>query len=222
MYTTLRKAALSILALFLVACSQVEGKTTPRATPTQSVSPATDYVVGFSELPPDKFLFVLAKSESTGSGLCDFPVVEQGLLAFRYASGALEISLEGSATWLTGSHLMDVHQPEITGLGFFGYHSSSDSSLGGGTHNEIYYIDEMTYEVPSLSFAIYSVLKDGTMVAGVRDQVYQFEPNQSWREVSSHRDERQPDCQITSTFSITNYGFLKRSDVKFVDEAILP
>jgi hypothetical protein len=222
MHTKLRKAALSILTLFLVACSQAEVKTIPSATPTQSVSPATDYVVGFSELPSDKFLFVLAKSESAGSGICDFPPVEQGLLAFRYASGTLEISLEGSATWLTGSQLMDVHQPEMIGLGFFGYHTSSDYSLGGGIHNEIYYIDQLTYEVPSLSFVIYSVLKDGTMVAGVRDQVYQFEPNQSWREVSSHREERHPDCQITSTFSITNYGFLKRSDVKFVEEAILP
>jgi len=117
---------------------------------------------------------------------------------------------------------MDVHQPEIIGLGFFGYHSSSDYSLGGGIHNEIYYIDGLTYEVPSLSFVIYSVLNDGTMVAGVGDQVYQFEANQSWIEVSSHREERQPDCQITSSFSITNYGFLNRSDVKFVNEAILP
>jgi hypothetical protein len=222
MHTKLWKAALSILTLFLASCSQAEVKTTPPATPTQSVSPATDYVVGFSELPPDKFLFVLAKSESTGSGNCDFPVVEQGRLAFRHSSGTLEISLEGSAPWLTGTRLMDVHQPEIIGLGFFGYHSSSDYSLGGGIHNEIYYIDALTYKVPSLSFVIYSVLKDGTMVAGVRDEVYQFEPNQSWRAVSSHREDRQPDCQITSTFSITNYGFLNKSDVKFVDEAILP
>jgi hypothetical protein len=222
MYTKLRKAALSILTLFLVACSQVEVKTTPPATPTQAVSPATDYVVGFSELPPDKLLFVLVKSESSGSGICDFPVVEQGLLSFRYASGTLEISLQGSATWLTGSHLTDVRQPEIIGLGFFGYLASNDYSVGGGTHNEIYYIDELPYAVPSLSFVIHSVLKDGTIVAGVRDQVYQFEPNQSWREVSSHREEKQPDCQIKSTFSITNYGYLKRSDVKFVDEAILP
>jgi hypothetical protein len=222
MLTRLRTASLSILILFLVACSQAEVRTTPPATPTQSVSPATDYVVGFSELPPDKILFVLANSESTGAGLCDFPVVEQGLLAFRYSSSTLEISLQGSATWLTGSHLMDVHQPEIIGLGFFGYHSSSDYSLGGGIHNEIYYIDGLTYEVPSLSFVVYSVLNDGTMVAGVGDQVYQFEANQSWIEVSSHREERQPDCQITSSFSITNYGFLNRSDVKFVNEAILP
>ena len=80
MLTRLRTASLSILTLFLVTCSQAEVRTTPPATPTQSVSPATDYVVGFSELPPDKILFVLANSESTGAGLCDFPVVEQGLL----------------------------------------------------------------------------------------------------------------------------------------------
>jgi hypothetical protein len=92
---------------FLVACSQTEVKTNPPATATQALSPATDYVAGLSELPPDKILFVLVKSENSGSGICDFPPVEQGLLAFRYSSGTLEIALDGSPTWLTGSRLMD-------------------------------------------------------------------------------------------------------------------
>jgi hypothetical protein len=80
----------------------------------------------------------------------------------------------------------------------------------------------LPYEAASLSFVIYSILADGKLAAGVEGQAYQFEPGQSWVKVSSQKEESQPDCQITSTLSITNHGLLQRSDITFVDEALLP
>jgi hypothetical protein len=216
------KVAILISAVCLLACSPVEVKTYPSPTPTQSLNLASNYVAGLSELPSDHLLFVLAKSENSGAGICNFPVVEQTPLAFRYSSGVLEISSSGSTGWLSDDSLLDVYQPKIMGLGFFGYLTSDNSSLGGGIHDEIYYVDQLPYRVSSFSLVIYSVLKDGTIVAGIDDQVYQVEPNQHWIQVSSYAPEEQPDCQIANVFSIANYGILKRSDVKFVDEPILP
>jgi hypothetical protein len=91
-----------------------------------------------SELAPNEIIFVLVKSGNTGTDSCNFPVVEQAPLAFWYSSGTLEISSSGSSGWLTDTHLIDVYQPEISGLGLFGYLTSDDYTLGGGIHNEIY------------------------------------------------------------------------------------
>lgn len=215
------KVVILVLAVLLPACSPVELNTHPSSTPTQSLRAVSNYVAGLSELPSDSLLFVLAKSENSGAGICNFPVVEAAPLAFRYSSGVLEISSSGSMGWLSDDRLLDVNQPKIMGLGFFGYFTSDNSSLGGGIHDEIYYVDQLPYQVASFSFVIYSALKDGTIVAGIGEQVYQIEPNQSWSQVSSYTPEGQPDCQISNVFTITNYGILKQNDVKFVDEPIL-
>jgi hypothetical protein len=215
------KVVILVLVVFLFACSPVELNTHPSPTPTQSLRTVSNYIAGLSEIPSDSLLFVMAKSDNSGAGICNFPVVEAAPLAFRYASGVLEISSAGSIGWLSDDRLLDVYQPKIMGLGFFGYLTSDSSSLGGGVHDEIYYVDQLPYQVASFSFVIYSVLKDGTIVAGINEQVYQVEPNHSWSQVSSYVYEGQPDCQITNVFTITNYGILKRNDVKFVDEPIL-
>jgi hypothetical protein len=89
-------------------------------------------------------------------------------------------------------------------------------------HDEIYTIDKLPYEVPSLSFVIDSVLEDGTIIASVRGQAYQFKPEQSWKQTSSREYEVQPGCLLTTTLSITNYGIMNSSNVKFVDDPILP
>jgi len=222
MWMKTRCAAVSVLTFLLLACSQAADKISPSAAPTQALSLAAGYVSGSSEIPADHFLFILVKSESTGSGTCDFPVVEQAPLTFWYSSGALEINSSGSTGWQTDPNLVDVDGPEIKGLGFFGYLSSNDYSLGGGIHDEIYYIIGLPFDVPSMSFVIHSILKDGTVVAGVQEKVYQFEPGQSWVQVSTYKDERFPECQIKNTFSITNIGILDRSALKFSDEPIFP
>jgi hypothetical protein len=193
----------------------------PATMSTQSLDLATDYVAGLSELTPDDLLFVVVKSNRSGSGTCNLPVVEQAPLAFWYSSNTLEISSFGSSGRLSDNALIPVTEPKINGLGFFGYIISNDYALGGGTHAEIYYIDKLPYKVSHLELVIYSALKDGTLVAGVEGQVYKLEPYQSWVKISSHEYPEQPDCQMTNNMSITNYGSLNSSDVKFVDEPIL-
>ena len=214
----IKKVITLIFFPLLVACSQVEDKPIP--TPTQYLSLADGYVAGLSELPSDHIIFILVKSENNGTGSCNFPVVEQAPLSFRFTAGILEIA--GSSKWLSDKNLVPVQQKEIKCFGFFGYYSANDISLGGGVHNEIHYIYELPFKVTSLSFEIYSLLKDGTIVAGVEGTVYRFEPNQSWAGVSSHEIEGTSDCQVTNSFSITNYGLLNVRDVKFTDEILLP
>ena len=216
------KITLLAIPFILLACAQLDASPVPPATPTQSVRAVTDFDSGISEIPPEQLIFVLVKNHSSGSGSCDFPVVEQSPLAFKVSSRILTIDSAGSSSWLSDENLVPVTQPEIVGLGYFGFYTSRDYSLGGGINNALYLLDQLPYSVSSFSLVIYSVLKDGSIVAGVKDQVYQFEPGQSWVEVSTINNDSQPDCRITSTLSITNYGLLQSSDIKFEDDPILP
>jgi hypothetical protein len=221
MSNRLQKITMCIFVPLLVACGQAEEKPIP--TPTQYLSPATDYVAGLSEIPPDNIIFVLLKDENSGTGGCNFPpAAEQAPLAFRYSSNTLDISSSGSSGWLSDRTLMDVNGQEIIGLGFFGYITSNDWSLGGNVHDEIYYIDKLPFEIQSLSIIVYSVLSDGTIIASVKGQVYQFRPNQSWLQTSSSEYEGQPGCHTTNASSLTNIGLMNRNNVRFVDEVILP
>ncbi len=222
MYRKSWMVAVSIFSFLLAACSLPNAQANPTATPPQALSPAGDYVSGLSEVSPDRIILVLVRNDNSGSGSCNFPVVEQAPLPFWYFSGALEISSSGSSGWLSDNNLIDVSGREIKGLGFFGFIESNDYSVGGGVHTEIYYIDQLPFVVSSISFVIHSALKDGTIIADVGGTVYQFKPNQSWVQSSSRKYENNPDCLLTNTSSITNYGLLDVGDVKFVDEPILP
>ncbi len=214
--------AVSIFSFLLAACSLPNVQATPTATPTQALSPAGDYVSGLSEIPPDRIILILVRNDNSGSGSCNFPVVEQAPLSFWYSSGMLEISSSGSSGWLTDKNLIDVNGQEIKDLGFFGIIDSNDISVGGGLHTEIYYIDQLPFVVASMWFILHSILKDGTIIAEVKGTVYQFKPNQSWVQASSWKYESNPDCLLTFHSGITNYGLLDVGDVKFVDDPILP
>lgn len=216
------KGAALLFVFLLAACSLPSIPISPTATPTQALSPAGDYVSGLSEVPPDKILLVLARSNNSGTGNCNFPVVEQAPLSFWYSSGMLEISSDGSSGWLSDESLLDVKGQEIKSLGFFGYIQSNDYSVGGGVHDEIYYIDHLPYTVSSMSFLIHSIFKDGTIIASVGDDVYIFEPNQSWHRASTFPYDSQPECIYTNDFRVTNFGFLDAEDVEFTDAPILP
>ena len=215
-------SAALLFVFLLAACSFPGIPTGPTVTPTQDLKPAVDYVSGVSEAPPGKVLLVLARSDNSGTGSCNFPVVEQVPLSFWYSSGTLEISYDGSSGWLSDQNLIDVRGQEIKGFGFFGLIDSNDISVGGGLHTEIYYIDQLPFVVSSMALVIHSVLKDGTIIAAVSGSVYQFKSSQSWVQASSWKYESNPDCLLTNHSSITNYGLLDIGDVKFVDDPILP
>lgn len=170
------------------------------SNPLPTLRPASNFVEGINETPSGKYLFVEYWITWDGSGNCpnaamiDFP-------GYNYSSAKLQAYLGITANELATNT-----------IGFLGDGDSNYGAMGGGISSDLRAIQVLPYLIPNEFGTIYSIYREGEIVAEIWDQVYWLDPGQSW--VKQIEDNPSSECHTVTTYRFTNYGLLDEDQIQ--------
>jgi hypothetical protein len=204
--------AIIILMLGITACSSPSATTqatdipaamaTISIPPTPDLEPAENYADGTSDIPAGMIVFVELYTSSDCSWQCQCPVVEPPRQIYEWSSPGNLCTLD---EYLYNSYFLTststISPTAIAGL--FGY---------GRWHEKLSAINAFPYE--EYYIPIYGANADGSIVVGLQGKKYFLKPGQSWTDSGTYKDEPPAGCSKSYMDRLTNYGFVKREDIR--------
>jgi hypothetical protein len=221
--TLLTAIVLSIVPVACVPMSMpVVATITPESTATvapilatPSLERAVNFEKGISKIPEGYYMFIELRGRSVCSDECNCaPEARPPLYEFTSA-GELWIEVDLGVT-STGESWIERDlegRPTLSSpiVGFFV--DDDDSGLG-----QVHVVNTLpfTLEPGDTSIAtIYSVEADGTAVVEVYGEIYFIKPGQSWTDSGDWRREPPPECHISYSKSLTNFGLYSQMQIRF-------
>lgn len=180
---------------------------TPTSTPTQPTStplPTPVYIEGLSEIPSGKLFFLAVDAFTDCSPECDCPAVEPVPWPFNEHNGEIGFTktllLDGGyyKEWVA----IDSDMPMI---GIFTYYDVASRS-------EAHIIQELPFAPYEYGqYVIHAVDEQGALVVEGFWQTKLLQPGEGWNIKVPH--DPIGDCQMTSKFSLHNYGLLTKEQI---------
>jgi hypothetical protein len=215
-----------VLSIILAACvpmsTPVVTTITPESTATAApilATPSLEHAVNFekgtSKIPEGYYIFIELRGRNVCSDECNCaPEARPPLYEFTSA-GELWIK-EGLGVTSTGESWLE---RDLEGrltlsspiVGFFV--DDEDSGFG-----QVHVVNTLPFTLepsdPSIA-TIYSVEADGTAVVEIYGETYFIKPGQSWTDSGDWRREPPPECRISYSKSLTNFGLYSQTQIRF-------
>jgi hypothetical protein len=167
-------------------------------TPNPTLEPAINFEKGLSQVPIGYLVFIELRGYSTCSEECNCAPAPVRMLYKFTASGELWTDL------FDFDKIMS--QPIV---GFFGY---------GDWQDQLYGMDTLPFKVPPYDDAtVYSVDDKGVAIMETHGETFYIKPGQTWTNSGTEKREPPVGCSISYGSTLTNYGLLPRSKIRFGD-----
>jgi hypothetical protein len=167
-------------------------------TPNPTLEPAIKFDEGVSQVPIGSYIFIEIRTYGICSTECNC------------APGPVRPLYEIDSSGVLWTDLFDLDQMLTKPIvGFFGF---------GDWQDHLYGIDSLPYRIPPYDAAIvHSVDDKGIAVMEYFGKTFYIKPGQSWKNTGTEKREPPVGCRFDYGSTLTNYGLLSRTQIRFGD-----